>query len=110
MSPTAEQTEERSQHDEKDGSKRSLRRFSIVVQRLHWKVLYLHWAVLDLESTTIHIKYFYFSLSLLCNQVCYLSIFIFTFSFHNEDTGAQSTEVPSKFTFANENHTRKKYC
>lgn len=31
MSPTAEQTEERSQHDEKDGSKRSLRRFSIEV-------------------------------------------------------------------------------
>lgn len=37
MSPTAEQTEERSQHDEEDGSKRSLRRFSTVVQRLHWK-------------------------------------------------------------------------
>lgn len=110
MSPTAEQTEERSQHDEKDGSKRSPRRFSIVVQRLHWKVLYLHWAVLYLESTTIHIKYFHFSLSLLCNQVCYLSIFIFVFSIHNEDTGAQSTEVPSKFMLANENHTRKKYC
>lgn len=41
MSPTAEQTEERSQHDEKDGSKRSLRRFSIVVWRLHWKLFAL---------------------------------------------------------------------
>jgi len=64
MSPTAEQTEERSQHDEKDGSKRSLRRFSIVVWRLHWKALYLHWTVLDLESTLIHSKYFYFGLRL----------------------------------------------
>lgn len=92
MSPTAEQTEERSQHDEKDGSKRSLRRFSIVVWRLHWKVLYLHWTVLDLGSTLIHSKYFYFSLRLFCNQVCYLSILIFIFTFHDEDTGAQSTQ------------------
>lgn len=56
MSPTAEQTEERSQHDEKDGSKRSPRRFSTVVQRLHWKVLYQHWTALDLESTLLHIS------------------------------------------------------
>lgn len=54
MSPTAEQTEERSQHDEEDGSKRSLRRFSIVVQRLHWKELYLHRRVLRLGSTHIY--------------------------------------------------------
>lgn len=92
MSPTAEQTEERNQHDEKDESKRSLRRFSTVVQRLHWKVLCLHWTVLDLGSTLVHIKYFYFSLRLLCNQVCYPSTSIFKYTFHNEDTGAQSTQ------------------
>lgn len=92
MSPTAEQTEERSQHDEEGGSKRSLRRFSIVVQRLHWKELYLHRRVLHLGSTLIYIKYFYFSLRLLWNQVCYLSIFIFIFTFYNEDTGAQATQ------------------
>lgn len=92
MSPTAEQTEERSQHDEEDGSKRSLRRFSIVVQRLHWKVLYLHRRVRHLGSTLIYIKYFYFSLRLLWNQVRYLSILIFTFRFSNEDTGAQATQ------------------
>lgn len=51
----------------------------------------MHWTVLDLESTLIHIKYFYVSLRLLCNQVCYLSILIFTFTFYNEDTGTQST-------------------
>lgn len=53
MSPTAEQTEERSQHDEEDGSKRSLRRFSIVVQRLHWKELYLHRRVLRFQSEIV---------------------------------------------------------
>lgn len=55
MSPTAEQTEERSQHDEEDERKRSLRRFSIVVQRLHWKEPYLHRKVLHLTSTLIDI-------------------------------------------------------
>lgn len=74
MSPTAEQTEERNQHDEKDGSKRSPRRLSIVVWRLHWKALYLDWAVIRSYTNVYHI---YFTLRLHCNQVCYLSVFIF---------------------------------
>lgn len=64
MSPTAEQTEERNQHDEKDGSKRSPRRLSIVVWRLHWKALYLDWAVLRSYANVYHIFLFHFETAL----------------------------------------------
>lgn len=87
MSPTAEQTEERNQHDEKDGSKRSPRRLSIVVWRLHWKALYLHQAVLRSYTNTCQIFLFQFETAL---QSSLLPVFIhFLLSYFIVNTGTQ---------------------